>query len=392
MRSSREWLLSLRELPPAQSLALTGIVSLLAVADWLPPNPYVDPDILEFLLSMTIGVWAMGLAALHRLEADQLTAWRNRLIASAVALIVALLSAEGATRYLYRDITTTADSGGYFTLRWAGSGLQENSFGMRERGFSLIKAAGVYRIVVQGDSFTFGNGLTEDQRYSNLLQHWLPAGFEVLNFGIPGHNTINHRHTLVSRVLPIRPDYVLLQWFVNDVEPPNAAERPHFLPLLPHSSVPGWVSQHSALYSVTNLRWIQWQIAAGFAPSYPDYLNAREIDPGGAAVRRERALLHEIVDTAHRGGAGFGMVLFPDAGFDLGTAYPFAYLHQRVTDACQDEAIRCLDLRTDFAHVRDRRTLWVNAFDHHPSARANEIAALKILEVFEPEWMKEKRP
>jgi len=94
------------------------------------------------------------------------------------------------------------------------------------------------------------------------------------------------------------------------------------------------------------------------------------------------------VDAARREGAGFGMVLFPDAGFDLDARYPFAYLHERVADACREEKIPCLDLREDFAKVKDRRMLWVNALDHHPSAKANEIAAIEILRVFEPYWIK----
>ena len=387
MPSSREWLLSLRELPPARSLVLTGIVTLLAVADWLPANHYVDPDILEFVLSMAIGVSAVGMAVLDRVEADQLAAWRNRMIAMVVALIVALIAAEFATRYVFRNITTTADGGGYFTQRWVAT-VHESVYGTRERTFSAIKQPGMYRIAIQGDSFTFGNGLPEEQRYSNLLQRWLPASFEVLNFGFPGHNTINHRRTIRSRVLPVGPDFVLLQWFVNDIEGFEMGERPRFLPLLPHGRMQGWIAEHSALYSLANLRWIQWQIAAGLAQSYPAYLNAHFSDPKSDAVRRERAMLHDIVDAAHQNGAGFGMVLFPDAGFELGAGYPFTYLHKRVADACREEAIPCLDLLEDFSKVKDRRALWVNPLDHHPSARANEIAAIEILRVFEPYWMK----
>lgn len=382
-----EWLLSLRELPQAHSLVLTVMVLLLAVADWLPANPYVDPDILEFVLSMAFGLSAVGLAVVERLDADELAAWRNRTVATLFALTAAVIAAEFGTRYVFRNITTTADSGGYFTLRWERT-LRENAFGMRDRGFSPVKPPGIYRVAIQGDSFTFGNGLNEEQRYSNLLQRWLPASFEVLNFGFPGHNTINHRHTIRSRVLPLRPDFVLLQWFVNDVEGVDMAMRPHFLPLLPYSSFQQWIAQHSALYSLANLRWIQWQISAGLAPSYPAYLSARFSDPNGDVARRERVMLHDIIEAARSHGAGFGIVLFPDAGYDLGADYPFAYLHQRVIDACGEEGIPCLDLREGFSKVRDRRQLWVNPLDHHPSARANEIAAIEILRVFEPYWIK----
>jgi hypothetical protein len=80
------------------------------------------------------------------------------------------------------------------------------------------------------------------------------------------------------------------------------------------------------------------------------------------------------------------MVLFPDFGEDLGPAYPYAFLHERVLAFCRETGVTCLDLRDTFARVHDRRSLWVSPFDHHPSARANEMAAVRILEAFRAEW------
>lgn len=382
-----EWFVSLRELPQPRALALTAVVSLVAVADWLPANRYVDPDTAEFTLSMAIGLSALAMAAADRLSPDRLSVWRNRLLAGGLAVLLAAAAAEAGTRYVFRAVTTTADNGGYFSRRWnrqiAG---QTNPYGYRERPFSLVKPPGTYRIAVIGDSFTFGNGLPTEQRYSALLERWLPDRFEVLNFGEPGHNSTEHKLTLEGRVRPTRPDFVLLQWFVNDVEGATTVGRPHFLPLMPRSVLQHWLSRHSALYAVAGLRWMEWQVRIGLVPSYAEYLNARASDPRGTDARRERSLLHDLVAAAHGGGAGFGMVLFPDAGYDLDARYPFGYLHQRVLDACREEQISCVDLRADFAKVKDRRTLWVNPLDHHPSARANQIAALRILEVFEPDW------
>jgi hypothetical protein len=65
-----------------------------------------------------------------------------------------------------------------------------NRFGFRERDFQLEKPANVYRITVIGDSLTFGNGIEEQDRVSNLLEQRLNADqnrgnvdYEVLNFG-----------------------------------------------------------------------------------------------------------------------------------------------------------------------------------------------------------------
>ena len=296
-------------------------------------------------------------------------------------------SAEGATRWIFRDVTTSSDGRSYFSRRWSSVDVSINEQGFRERGFSAVKPPGTYRIAALGDSFTFGNGLRPRERYSDLLNQWLPDQFEVLNFGIPGANTPHHLETL-TRALAAHSDFVLLQWFVNDIEGNDLSGRPRALLLLPVPAMHQWLSAHSALYTVANLRWAEVQIAMGWVGSYADYLKARASDPNSADARRESALLHQIIDISRAHGIPLGIVLFPDAGPELGHTYPFAFLHERVLAMCKEERVPCLDLRDAFAAVKDRRSLWVSPFDHHPSARANEIAAVKILEVFQHHWQK----
>ena len=81
-----------------------------------------------------------------------------------------------------------------------------------------------------------------------------------------------------------------------------------------------------------------------------------------------------------------GIVLFPDTAAPIDQHYPFGYLHDRVLEACGAHGLTCVDLRTDFAGIKDRESLWANKLDHHPSARANAIAAEKILETYSPMW------
>ena len=92
--------------------------------------------------------------------------------------------------------------------------------------FSDVKAPGTYRIVVVGDSFTYGNGIRNDERYTEILQKGLPDSFEVLNFGTAGANTPQHLDTIANVVLPLKPDFVILQWYVNDVEGHDSTGRP----------------------------------------------------------------------------------------------------------------------------------------------------------------------
>lgn len=379
-----EWRQSLRAGPRAHVVLLSGAAALLALVDWLPANAYVDPDPAEFVLTLVIGLTAIELALRTRLSRKAIAAWRLRALLLTITAGLALLAAEGVARFLFRDVTTSADTGSYFSRRWLND-ISWNAHGFRAPAVDPGKRPGIYRIAVIGDSLTFGNGLPRAERYSDRLDAWLPDHYEVLNFGTGGANTSYHLEVLHKHVLPASPDFVLLQWYVNDIEGDDTSGRPrpnNLLPPGPHR----WLNRRSALYVLANLRWAELQFAMGWYPSFAQYLEARAGDPNSADARRDDRLLREFIATAHSRGVGVGMVLFPDTGVPLDASYPYAYLHDRVLQICAQTGIDCVDLRRDFAAVKDRQSLWVSPFDHHPSAKANQLAALKILDVFRPRW------
>ena len=383
-----DYALTLRSLPPGRAIVLTAFATLLAAADWLPDNRYVDPDLLEFALTMCLGCAAVGIALRTRVRREALVVWRNRLLLLAFTAVLLAPMAELATRWIFKDVTTSSDNGGYFSRRWNRAGaVHMNAAGFRERPFEASKAPGAYRIAVVGDSFTFGNGIRQQDRYSDLLQAQLPAHIEVLNFGRAGANTPEHLG-LVEHLLPqINPDFVLLQWYVNDSEDDDTSGRPTFRPLLPIRSLDNWLSERSALYTVANMQWAESQVAAGMTVSYVDYLSRRLADPNSHDSRLDRQLLNELVALCKKQNVGIGIVLFPDTAAPIDARYPFGYLHQRVLDVCAEQGITCLDLREDFSLVADRKSLWANRLDHHPSARANAIAAERILETYSQKWV-----
>ena len=66
---------ALRALPGGRVIGLTAMATLLAAADWLPDNPYVDPDKLEFALSLALGLSAILLALHDRMDAAAIARW-----------------------------------------------------------------------------------------------------------------------------------------------------------------------------------------------------------------------------------------------------------------------------------------------------------------------------
>ena len=308
---------------------------------------------------------------------------------SIVSVAAALGAAEIGVRILYRDLTTTSPIESWFGLRWKHEHLQRNRFGFRDGEFSVRKPPGTTRIIVVGDSFTAAMGIAEEERYSERVEAALRARrgpVEVLNFANPGAEIDDHVETLRRSALPAGPDFVLLQWYVNDFEIEKQG-RPRPRNLVRWPAVHAALFAHSALYAVLEQQWAWIQVRLGLTPSYEEYLRERYADPAGEGSRRAMQELRSFLRTAKSAELPVAVVLFPDLDDRLGAEYPFASLHERVLEVCAEESVPCIDLREVFSAYAGRmQLLRVNRFDHHAGALAHRLAAERLLEVLGPVW------
>jgi hypothetical protein len=96
--------------------------------------------------------------------------------------------------------------------------VNSNAKGIRGRQeFAYDKPAGVTRIVVLGDSFTFGEEVGDEETFSHHLQSLIP-GSEVLNMGIHGYGHDQMLLYLKEEGVKYRPDIVLLGFMPDDME------------------------------------------------------------------------------------------------------------------------------------------------------------------------------
>ncbi|MBI4376588.1 MAG: SGNH/GDSL hydrolase family protein [Elusimicrobia bacterium] len=105
---------------------------------------------------------------------------------------------------------------------WNDQGKAEfriNSLGFRGPEISLEKRPGVKRILFIGDSITLGGRLPEEETFVWRVGHALGPSFEVLNAGVGDVGLIEQEATL-RESLKLKPDLVLLCWFLNDGRPP----------------------------------------------------------------------------------------------------------------------------------------------------------------------------
>ncbi|HEU4929297.1 MAG TPA: hypothetical protein VFU38_05655 [Candidatus Krumholzibacteria bacterium] len=96
--------------------------------------------------------------------------------------------------------------------------IDVNSLGLREREIEFQKPDGVRRVLVLGDSFAFGVGLKDGERFSDMLQETLPDDVQVLNAGVPGWGTDQEMLFYETALRRLEPDLVVLTFLAqNDV-------------------------------------------------------------------------------------------------------------------------------------------------------------------------------
>lgn len=119
-----------------------------------------------------------------------------------------------------------------------------NSHGFRDRELAVPKPPDELRILVLGDSITWGDYLPADEVYVERAQHYLDRRIEdrrveMVNAGVGDTGLREELDLLVERGLAVEPDVVVVGFYLNDSRPPWGfpAER----------GSRGWLRRHSVL-------------------------------------------------------------------------------------------------------------------------------------------------
>ena len=168
-----------------------------------------------------------------------------RLVAVAMVIVVCLLIVFSALEFRDRFFPVYVEEPGGHRfvfdrlLGWRnipgaemstlGRKLTINSKGLRDREYPYEKPAGTKRILVLGDSFTWGYGVADNEVFTEVLEADLQGRqprFEVLNTGVLGWGTDQEYLYLVNEGLKYSPDYVILALYsVNDPKNNHYSEQ-----------------------------------------------------------------------------------------------------------------------------------------------------------------------
>ncbi len=146
----------------------------------------------------------------------------KRLFSLAI-LLLALLAAEALARLAFRrppsPFVASANQKLIYELNPSYPGI--NALGMAQGPVDLARLHDRPVIAVIGDSHTYSIEMANHAYgFPTRLEHALNTDHgepsTVLNFGVPGYNTVQELEVLRAKVLRLEPDLIILQYCIND--------------------------------------------------------------------------------------------------------------------------------------------------------------------------------
>ncbi len=261
-----------------------------------------------------------------------------------------------------------------------------NAYGLREREIGP-KEPGVFRILVLGDSVTFGHGQPVEVTFARQLEQILAdkePRIEVLNAGIPGWSTYQERLFYEQYGESLAPDLVLVAFVLNDVTEIHegllelSAEKAFWAI---HSI--NWLAERSSIVAATKRLY-----AMVFDPknqeigAVSDLVRVADSPEVRYAMDLTLKEFTRIAALARQRDEGFGMILFP---FRFQFSDPSLHTPQReLVEFAAEDSIPILDTLPELRRYEPDKVL----MDHdHFTKFGHRVVAESIAKWLEHEGL-----
>ena len=249
--------------------------------------------------------------------------------------------------------------------------VRVNSLGMRDEEPLEGDDPRRIRIVVLGDSTTFGFGVANGETYSDVLEGFLNKRsrkrlvYEVLNLGTVGYSTLNEAIVLEQRALALEPDLVIVGYNLNDpdVEVRQPLQRA-FVELAWWQRTHTWQKLKQADYT-RRVRKLGGGDPLKFAhvEGHANWDSVLEGFDRMAAVSKRESL--PILLTIWP--SGLAKTTWED--------YRYSKEHEQVRRAAEAVGLEVLDLWSTFAELEKKKILYVIKSHNHPNRKGHTMGA-----------------
>jgi len=300
-------------------------------------------------------------------------------------LLISLVSGEVALRVYFWDGMSFGGHGGPLVRRFE-QDFVFNRYDGPSRGPQVEgpKPAGAVRVMVQGDSITWGQGVKpERELYTAKLLEGLRRDAPTLELAAlaTGGREINGHVTQLQRWgSEIDPDVIVYQWFVNDIEIDKSGRPETRLPWHSFFAHPILVSASAFWFFVDHSLQQLWPRER----TYADYIES-DYAPGSVGWAEFERVFGEWAAEARALTPRVLVVLYPRV--NPPDQVLFGNVHRHVRELAEREGFEVLDLIDSFETARGSyEELWASPYDAHPSGFAHTLMAEAIEARLRARW------
>ena len=250
-----------------------------------------------------------------------------------------------------------------------GTQVDINSKKLRDQEHSYEKTPGTRRVLMLGDSLTFGWGVRFADTTSQLIEERLNRSggpWEVINAGVGNYNTSQEVAYYLAEGQRYEPDVVVLNYFINDAEPTPRQRDNLFL---------RW--SYAYVYLSGRFDILMRQLSE--RGDWRDYYHGLYA-PDQPGWKVAAASIRTLAETVRSTGARLIIANYPEL-HDLRT-YPFPEVSDSLARLAGEIGAEFIDL-TDSVRGREETSLWVHPEDAHPNGLANRLFSDALVPLIE---------
>jgi hypothetical protein len=244
-----------------------------------------------------------------------------------------------------------------------------NSYGLRDREYTLVPGPDTFRIALIGSSHDMGAGVKDNETYENVVEDRLNRElgprtgkkYEILNFSNGGYDPTAKLAVIEQKVFALKPDLVI--YVAYSVEFDWAFR-----------SLPNLIKYHvldQYPFMTKALQQAGVTLEAGKPPPEAILLESRLAPYAEDTVR---AILERFRDDVTAQGARPAVVLM-DTPDDSATR---SKTFDRIVQLTQSVKLPIMDLQGAYAGVKDRKSLWIVPWDSHVNATGHQLLADRL--------------
>lgn len=252
---------------------------------------------------------------------------------------------------------------GVYFKKLYGVEVKINSKGLRDYEYSYAKPKDCYRILVLGDSITFGWGVPFAMTYPKLLEKELNKisdgiKYEIINAGVGNYQLKDEVSFLKDEGLRYNPDMIILGYFIDDAKVNPKVRYYNF-------------KKRSYLYAFLASRWNALKFNLNPKLNFINYYSGLYAD-NTETLNNLKENIVELKSIVKTNNIPLLVIIIPE--LHTINNYFFKAIHKYVASNFGEiDGIKVIDLLPYFNKNVKPDTYWVSSEDKHHNSKAQKI-------------------